>query len=487
MIFKSVRIKEGLFERTFHFSNGTNLIHSDNNSCGKTTLLRFLLYSLGYKIPSTKKIKFDRCEVETHLECKASSDVLLLRHSEDYIVATIHGVKRTFVLPSQLDELHEQLFGTSNKDILHNLLGAFYIDQEKGWTLLNRGVAIGSIHFNIEDLIRGLSGRDCSMLIDEDARLSREITKYRQMFSVAQYRETIEIDAGNIAKDSYEEKMDTLTAQLMLQQKALKDELKRIDQTLTDNRKFRQFVIEMKLLVQSPDGQVFPVTKDNIVGLDDAIDLLVSKRKITASKLVAIEAHLNQVRRETHAEVEQLTFYKSESLIEIFDKQIASIPMNPKSVKKEIDQLEKSRSAVRNEIERRTKSNNEVITAMYRDVARYATELGLFDRDSPMSPSYLFTSNLKELSGAILHKTVFAFRLAYINAIEAAVDLKLPIILDSPSGKEVDQANIQLMVDILSRDFTDHQIIIASIFEYGFKDINRIEIAGRLIPQTSIE
>ena len=66
-----------------------------------------------------------------------------------------------------------------------------------------------------------------------------------------------------------------------------------------------------------------------------------------------------------------------------------------------------------------------------------------------------FTSNLKELSGAVLHKTVFAFRLAYITEIEKHLGIKLPIILDSPSGKEVDQVNIQLMVNILKRDFAE--------------------------------
>ena len=57
----------------------------------------------------------------------------------------------------------------------------------------------------------------------------------------------------------------------------------------------------------------------------------------------------------------------------------------------------------------------------------------------------------------------------------------LPIILDSPSGKEVDQANIQLMVNILKRDFSDNQIIIASIFKYDFESLNVIEIQNRLI------
>ena len=61
------------------------------------------------------------------------------------------------------------------------------------------------------------------------------------------------------------------------------------------------------------------------------------------------------------------------------------------------------------------------------------------------------------------------------------MNIKLPILLDSPTGKEVDQENIKLMMNILKRDFSDHQIIIASIFEYDFNNVNTIEIKNRLI------
>ena len=42
MIFKSIRIKEGMFERNIDFSDKVNLIFSKKNSRGKTTLLRML-------------------------------------------------------------------------------------------------------------------------------------------------------------------------------------------------------------------------------------------------------------------------------------------------------------------------------------------------------------------------------------------------------------------------------------------------------------
>lgn len=480
MIFRSIHIKEGIAERTIDFTSGVNLIHSEKNSRGKTTLLRFMLYSLGYNIPNTRKIKFDRCEVTTNLYCEKCGDITLFRCSNNYIVATLKEEQITYVLPDQMDELHRIIYGTDNAEILDNMLGAFYIDQEKGWTLLNRGTVIGSIHFNIEELIRGISGRDCSELIKKENALAKELGKYKQMFSVAQYRESIFAETGTLAVDSYFEEADVATNQLLIQQKRLKAELARIDRTLKDNKRFRNFVAEMKLMIKTPDGQTIPVTVDNVVGLSDTIDFLVAKRKIVASELASIANRIASLEKEKDSEEQQMAFFQSESMIEIFDKKIASVPINAVAIEKEIKRLEKALQSIRKEITDKTKANNKVVTSLYRNIVKYASELGVGNSET-IAASYIFTSNLKELSGAVLHKTVFAFRLAYIIEIEKALGIKLPIILDSPSGKEVDQSNIQLMVNILKRDFSDNQIIIASIFRYAFDEVNTIEIIDRLI------
>lgn len=483
MIFQHIRIKEGMFERSFDFSKNVTLIHSELNSTGKTTLLRFLLYSIGYNVPSTRKIRFDRCEVEAKVYTEALGSINLSRTGNDCIIATINNVARTFVMPSQQSDLHKLLFGTENADILNNLLGAFYVDQEKGWTLLNRGVVIGSIHFNIEELIRGLSNRDCTDLIDEEIRLSRDLGKYRQMHSVAKYQETLSRESGTLVSDTYTETTDIELNQLLIQQSAKKKELSRIDRTISDNRHFKRFVAEIKLLVLLPDGSTLPVTEDNIVGLTDAMDYLITKRQLLASELKHISSQIDNLQRERRVESQQLTFYNSETLAEAFDRNISNVPINAVAISKEITRLEAALSSIRKQISDKTKVNNNIVTSMYAHVIKYAVELGIGD-DESMAASYLFTSNLKELSGAVLHKTVFAFRLAYILEIEKALDIKLPIILDSPSGKEIDQQNIQLMVNILKRDFAENQIIIASIFRYGFDNVTTIEIKDRLIETT---
>lgn len=480
MKFKSMYIKEGMFEKKVNFSDGVNLIHSVKNSRGKTTLLRFMLYALGYSIPNTRGIKFNRCEVEMIIENDRNDKIVLRRAELSSIQIEVAGKNRTFVLPDQQDKLQSEFFGTNDSDLLSNLLGAYYLDQEKGWTLLNRGVVIGSIHFNIEELIRSLAGIDCSELIKKEAQLNREISKYRQMFSVAQYQQSIQISKGQLVFDNYEEDVNIELDGLFIQQRELKYELKRIDSILQDNNRFKKFVSDMKLLIRTPEGEVIRVTEDSIVGLNDSINLLVLKRKNVLNKLNDVINHINILNNEINKENEQIEFFKTASQLEIFDKRITRMPLNSVAISKEVKKLEKEIRNIREDINKKTKKNNSIISDIAKTFIKYALELEL-DVNDLMAESYIFTSNLKELSGALLHKTAFAFRLAYIVAIEKKLNIILPIILDSPSGKEVDKENVALMMRILRRDFKENQIIIASIFKYDFDEFNEVEIKDRLI------
>lgn len=480
MIIKSIYIRDGLFERNVVFEEEVNLIFSKKNSCGKTTLVRFILYALGYSIPSTKKINFEKCFVKTEIILDNGKSVFLIREN-NYTISLKHdGEEEMYVLPEQMNELHAKLFNTENFEILNNLLGAFYFDQEKGWTLLNRGVVIGSIHFNIDELVRGISGKDCSELIAREKRIGSDLSKYRQMFSIAQYRDSINEDS--LIDETYQERTDIELEQLRMKQASIKREISRINQSITGNRKFQEFVEEMKLLIRTDEGQCITVTKDNIVGLNDAIDLLATKKKMLSYELSEVVSKIDKILREQEKENGQLSFFESDSIAEAFDKKIVTIPMNQIAIKREIDKLEKEQKSVREGIAKISRSDNTVVSSLYKTIVKYATELGIGDSES-ITKKYLFTSNLKELTGAVLHKTVFAFKMAYIIELEKYLKIKLPIILDSPSGKEVDQENIELMMNILKRDFKENQIIIASIYDYSFPNIHKIELVGSLLNQ----
>lgn len=479
MIIESLLIKKGIEEKSFFFSQRNNLIYSSENSRGKTTLLRLLLYSLGYSIPGTKRFFFNNCETESSIITDSGDSITLVRPSTDYIVFHSDAGQQTICLPDQKQHLDELLFGTSNSNVLDNLLGAFYLDQEKGWTLLNRGTVIGSIHFNVEELIQGLSDRDCTELKEQEARLCRELSRFQQISNVARYKESLELESGSIITEKIDDELEVQIAQKQLELNDVKTELRRIDKVLQGNRQVKSFVEGMKLLVRTPSGESIPVTADNLIGLNDSIEFLIAKRKIKATEYKELSNALSLLVQEKQSQ-EEPKLFSVESIADVFDEMVQKFPFGHVKVEKVINELKYSIASVRSQISEATRRNNGVVSSLYDSVVKYADELGI-GNSSSIAQSYLFTSNLKELSGALLHKTVFAFRLAYLLEIKKRIGINLPIILDSPSGKELDQANVQLMMSILNRDFSDHQIIISSIYHYSLPELNIIELKSMLM------
>ena len=212
--------------------------------------------------------------------------------------------------------------------------------------------------FNIEELIRGLSDCDCSDLLKKEAKLSRELSKYRQMFSIAKYRESVVSESGDLIADDYETETQSILAQLLMRQRTLQDELKRVEKNIADNKRVKTYIGEMKLMVLAPDGEtIIPVTENNIVGLSDTLDFLITKRKMIAGELQQVMHRLSSLQKEADAESEQLSFLQSESMIDIFDKKIASVPMNTVAIEREIKRLEKALKAIRQEITTKTKAD----------------------------------------------------------------------------------------------------------------------------------
>ena len=199
-----------------------------------------------------------------------------------------------------------------------------------------------------------------------------------------------------------------------------------------------------------------------------------------SADIAKVESQIERKRREASKEQEQLTFIPSETVASAFDRRIAAVPIDAVAIASKVRELEKHLKELNGAITEKTRRGNKVADSMYETVIKYAQELGIGD-ETTMHSSYLYTSNLKELSGAILQKTVLAFRFAYIREVQHATGVKLPIILDSPRSREVDEKNTRMMTDIIKRDFPDNQVIIASIYDYDFNSLYRIEIESRLI------
>lgn len=470
MYFRSLELSYGNSVKTFLFSENVNLVVSKENSVGKSTLLRLLFYSMGYSIPGTKGIKFKN--VKTKLTIETNKGLIILERDDKFIDFKQNGNTHLFFLPNDSESLHSFIFETDNEKVLSNILGAIYLDQEKGWTLLNRGIVIGKQYFNLKDLISGLAERESRTLELELESVVSEQKKYKTMKNLYDYKTTLlDIKDSDFSSDYIDELERDLNI-LLMDKNILKKQIKDIEVSYKDNISFVEYIENMRLYIEN-NGEKIQVTKENLVDFEDNQELLNTRKKILEFKKRKLEAKIIEVQDKIAKESSLISL---QSEIQKFDSQVANLIINPISLDKIIKQLKQREKELKKMIFDKITINNSIIDNVYLSIQRYAKELDIYQYMDD-NRDYIFTNDLKGFSGAVYHKMVFSFKMAYIIELQKYLGYKLPIVLDSPSGREVDQKNISDIMKILSRDFKDNQIIIASIYDdYGFEKTNRIEL-----------
>lgn len=184
MIIKSLTIREDMNMCKDSFSEGRTLVYSDTNSKGKSTYIRFFFYALGYQIPQMKNVHYDNISTEMVLEEK-EKEYIIKRDSNIFSVTNIINEETFYyTLPSEHEAFLAYIFEYDNIKVLKNILGIIYVDQDKGWSLLNRGKVIGKISFSIEELLAGINKVDCDDLLEEKRRLKEDKKKYLALLSI---------------------------------------------------------------------------------------------------------------------------------------------------------------------------------------------------------------------------------------------------------------------------------------------------------------
>lgn len=473
MNFKSLEIVNGYETKIFEFGNKTE-IYSNLNSVGKSTLLRLLFYSMGYPVPSTKKIKFSK--LQTKLVIK-TDQLIILKRSKNDILLEIEGVSEALELPRDLYYILGKIFKTSNKNVLESLLGCIYLDQDKGWTLLNRGTVIGGIKFRIETLIEGISEKNISHLKVEANRIATELNKLSELQKIILFQsENFDlIDKSDFRTN----KISDLENRLLITRNNRNELLKKqsiLKNILTKNEDYLKYIESLGLSVRCPDGGIVELTRDNISGFEDTqtmIELRVFHLGQEIEKLQKKEVELEQELNSSQYLV------KVENPIELFEQRLQLITAPKEVIASEIKRLKEDKK----EIEDRIKFSlrDDTNQHIFDNILKFARKLNVEDYLNS-DKNFVFTSDLKSLSGTVLHKIVFCYKMAYIIELQNYLGLTLPIVLDSPSGREVDQKNIEDMFNILNDEFRDNQIIIASIFKYSRFDVDTlIELQRNLL------
>ncbi|HIH7983507.1 TPA: hypothetical protein ACYSYB_001914 [Streptococcus suis] len=389
MRFINLTIKEGFFSKNFDFGDKT-AIYSHINSVGKSTLLRLLFYSIGYSIPSTKKIRFDKLETILYLET-VEGICEIYRKDKDIVLKCIDSETWKLRLPKDLEFILQKIFNIRNSDVLLNIIGAIYLDQDKGWTLLNRGTVIGGIKFKIDQLIQGMLNIEPLQALNvELEEVVEGISRLKQLKKIVDYQH----ENTTIIKES----------------------------------------------------------------------------NFESTKLLDLEKNLSMIMGKISS-LESEKFFNTENTIELFENRLNLLVVPKETIDSELSRLKNRKKEL--ESIRLNYLSSELMQKIYENIMYFAKKLDVAEY-LEHEKDFILTSDLKSYSGTILHKLVFCFKLAYIVELQKYLGFRLPIVLDSPSGREVDQKNIEDMFKILNEDFVDNQIIIASIFEYPLYSPDKI-------------
>jgi hypothetical protein len=477
----SLQHRSAFISKEVIFSSPVVIIHSGKNSTGKTTLLRAILFALGFPVPNTELIHFE--DFEFTLDLTHNNEKIIVTRRENLL--TIKG--QEFDLPVEQHVAHSFLFGIGNNEILTNLLGTIYFDQEKGWTLLNRGTIIGTNRFNVEGFFRGLkedeSDESYQMVECIDA-LRKKIAEYRLMLNVAEYQAAVNHDVGQkLDFQTYQEGLNSSIIEKRIQLQNIENEISYITDMMRKNKSFSDYIEMKKIYVNDPHGdEPIRVSKNTLFEYNDLEDVNAARKSV-------LVAERNTLKREIAAievsQEKQITLSTLSTVDAELTSRLANISrISAIEVQSILDKLSKEKQSLSKDLKIRTKQNNTWVTDAYKIIADYAKEIDIpFDYKID-----IFTSNLKTKSGTILHKMVFVYKLAYINLLSKKLGYPVPIFCDSPSGREVKSETIAEMLNILQRDFSEHQIFIASIHKYEnvFSNAQIYEVDGTLFNEPTL-
>ena len=474
MRIKSLHLHSGLLSGSYELGNVT-VITSRHNKAGKTTLLRCLLYAIGYPIPSMRGFDFSEVEFQISIITDEGTNIQLSRLGstiEFFRAGSNEGVK--YSLPASQNDLHKVLFGIENELLLNNLLGTFYFDQEKGWTLLNRGKVIGSIHFSIEEFLLGLIDRPIAEERRRLAVIKDEIQKYKYMLNVAQYQLALSASGDAVAFDTPAEEITREILRLRNKRKPLENEVRRLKAAIKGNEEFRRYIDSMRLRVQVPNGEPIPVTAKTIVGFSDTREYLQAKLSNAQERIANIDNQIFELKGRQSKTESLVTVQTS---IQRFAEELSRVLIDVPAVERILASLSKQKKQLEDYIRNILIHERIVIDSLSKSIISYLSEFGIdaqFGKD-------IFTHDLKSFSGTIFHLQVFAFTISYAKLVRERTGRALPLIIDSPSGREVEKDTVNKMLTILRRDFMDHQIIIATIYNPMLPSQTTIELVNGVV------
>lgn len=427
-----------------------SIISSKYNKKGKSTLLRVILYALGFEVVRTNGIA--NLDLKTNIKILTDDleEIQIFRNNEKVILEeSSSDKKRELHLPEDQEVLQSTFFDFNNEKLLENFLGTFYFEQGRGYSLINNGVVTPKNRFNLKELVTQLVPEVEEKLKEIE---KKEITIRRNKAAINAINAVLKDNDNFIEEDNQDEITIQNINSLKFKLKQLKRKKRTILESIEDNNKLLEYIGKLKLRLRLSDKSVVVVTSDKIEGMENISNYLISEKTVVN----------NQIK-----ETKQLIYKNEEAIKKKYtNRDIAkfSIPQafnfeKNKAMLKYLNKQDEELALQKKELLRKN-SYQELQDRIYKLYTEYASELNI----SNWLKNGIFSSkNISGLTGTEQEFTAISIRLAALKLIEEFTKVNLPIILDSPF-QELDTKNKKLLVDFLENEFSEkHQFIITSV------------------------
>lgn len=438
------------------------LVTSDNeNSKGKTSLIRFLLYAMGYKVSMTDGMK--AYNFRTTLKIGFNDKVFYLTRDGEYQFINNEDFSNRTSFDDSSDSIPmiNHILGINSPQIIQNLLGCFYIDQEKGWGLTNYGTVLGNNKFNIDRLFIGIKRDEELVELDKNnCKIEKENKKFNLLKDISNLTNT-SFTGGTSESPEVLKQIEALNKDRLLLSSEIsfyQKEVTNLETLLLDNKNFVENINNFNLIILHK-GEEIPVTSKNLIdfklqqdllfmklnGLKSNIEKIASKRKDIDTKIADLKSGLTK------------QDYVN-SLTEVVN-QLGSIKIEEYKINAVLDKNKRDKS-----------ENNQTISSSTQDLRDefwmiLKPILDKIEISSEYNQEKIVRQELsKGISGTQLHKLSFSFRIALTLFIKKKLNIELPFIVDSPRSGEINEKISSEMLNLCHLYLKSHQIIVSSVY-----------------------
>lgn len=456
---------------TYTFSPQSNLITSNgHNTRGKTSLIRFIIWGLGFNVALTNQFKMTAYS-ETNIELKESNYKNIKRRGNNITLHSNNSSSK-YTLPNDETDVLGLLFPNIPIEVLKQLLGFMYFDQDGGYRAWNRNIVTQrfssdrAYKISIEALLASLENINYKEYISK--RHSLQNAK-KQTSSFTKLISTIESENSSlsIANTNISDEIRNLNEKISIKKMELNriiDKKNIYTTNLKDQNNFDNLLKKLSIKIKI-NSDIIDVNSENII-----------HDKHLKTKLLEFERHYNNLEQKLNQELKGLidqrnvliSTNESDNNISLFEKDnsfkqlqrlISASGIVYEDSYSATEELSSAYKKNESEFHQKLKMGNSY-SKIWNSIISLANDIGLHSEINNHN-NELLINKINE-SGAKRSLVVMIYRLGILRYLYKEYDILPPLILDSPASSEMDQDNLSMLISMILTKFPEFQIIIAT-------------------------